>query len=402
MNEKYFCMAPFRKMLENPNGRLRTCCHYTDLKKSHVDIREAFYGEEMDLHRQQMINGEKLEGCKICHMHEKSPGHKRFRSQRMHYNNEYNADYYIKNNIIPEAYITDLELSIDNTCNYMCITCTPRASSAWVNRIGDSIGPTGFRLNNLGNRSFTNSLKKPTSFEIEKYLPTLKHLILSGGEPTIQKKFDNEFFEKILKTVDDDFGFGMITNGSRFINESGEKLIKKLKKVLIMFSLDGVDQFGEWCRYGMKMRIIRKNLNRWIELLKDKEDFFYENMNRSGLIINICVHNYNIFNIYNTLEFIENLGLNEYQYILSYNNSNTNTICPSKLPFMLKDMILEKMIFFNKGHEDFTHHLLTMDSYDEEYCLKFVKYTDYLLEHTKYPPEECLYIYQNLKEIHGW
>lgn len=394
-------MAPFRKMMEFPNGGLSTCCHYPKLKNKYDSLEEAFYGPEMENHRQQMMRGEYLEDCKICHLHEKSPGHEIFKSQRQQYNLEYDAEKYIIDKKTPEPIITDLELSVDTTCNYMCVICGPRASSAWEKRIGDDFGPTGFKIKESMEwppRKFKNSLKKPSIHNIEKFLPNLKFLILTGGEPTIQKKLDEDFYAKLNQYSNDDLTFGMITNCSKFIGENAVKFIKKNKKVIIMPSLDGVGEVGEWCRYGLKMKIFHRNLLKWIDLVKDKtEQVVYENLSvKSGIVVNICVHNYNLFNMFETITYLNDLKLENSQYILSFNNSNSVHICPSYLPSNIKNYILENVDFFDKQHEEFYLYMLNMNEYDEKYCNKFLEYTDYLIKYAK-PPDECLTIYKMLK-----
>ena len=394
-------MSPFRKMIESPDGRLSNCCHYPKLKEKYFSIKDAFYGPEMEQLRQKMLKGEYLPDCNICHLHEKSPGHRVFKSQRQQYNFEYNADHYINNKQSPEPIITDLELSTSSTCNYMCVTCHPKASTAWAKRIGDGLGPGGFKLEESLKwppRKFKNSLTKPSIYNIEKFLPNLKFLILTGGEPTIQKKLDEDFYEKLNQYANEDLTFGMITNCSRFIGENAINFIKKNKKVIIMPSLDGVGEIGEWCRYGFKMKIFHKNLVKWIELVKDKTEYVvYDRINfRSGILINICVHNYNLFNMYDTLNYLNDLKLKKSQYILSFNNANDRYICPSYLPSNVKNYILENVKFFDKNHEEFFTYMLNMNAYDEEYCNKFLKYTEYLMKYTK-PPEECLKIYEILK-----
>ena len=48
------------------------------------------------------------------------------------------------------------------------------------------------------------------------------------------------------------------------------------------------------------MKIFHKNLVKWIELVKDKTEYVvYDRINfRSGILINICVHNYNLYFTY--------------------------------------------------------------------------------------------------------
>ena len=239
-----FCMAPFSRMTGGPEGTYRTCCYHPPIKKRYTNVMDAFMGEEMNLLRDRMLNKEYIDECKSCYYYD-SIGEL---SQRQVINQEhsYREDFFLEG----------LEISFDNKCNFACVTCKPESSTVWEEREGkvDKIKP------NYDGVDFSK----------------LKHLSFTGGEPTIQKEFSPKFFEMLDQQVNyDTMFFSMNTNCTKFVHKPWLNFIKKLKRVMIMASIDGIGPVGEWVRLGMKMDVWERIALRWKDLLKDNKEYTY-------------------------------------------------------------------------------------------------------------------------------
>jgi uncharacterized radical SAM superfamily Fe-S cluster-containing enzyme len=244
-------MAPFSRMTGGPEGTYRTCCYHPPINKKYTNVIDAFMGKEMNTLRERMLNNEYIKECEPCYYYD-SIGEL---SQRQVINQEhsYREGFFLEG----------LEVSFDNKCNFACVTCKPESSTVWEEREGkvDKIKP------NYDGVDFSK----------------LKHLSFTGGEPTIQKEFSPKFFEMLDQQVNyDTMFFSMNTNCTKFVHKPWLNFIKKLKRVMIMASIDGVGPVGEWVRLGMRMDVWEKIALRWKDLLKDnKRDSINE---RSTLI----------------------------------------------------------------------------------------------------------------------
>ena len=347
-----FCMAPFSRMTGGPEGTYRTCCYHPPIKKRYTNVMDAFMGEEMNLLRDRMLNKEYIDECKSCYYYD-SIGEL---SQRQVINQEHSYR--------EEFFLEGLEISFDNKCNFACVTCKPESSTVWEEREGkvDKIKP------NYDGVDFSK----------------LKHLSFTGGEPTIQKEFSPKFFEMLDQQVNyDTMFFSMNTNCTKFVHKSWLNFIKKLKRVMIMASIDGIGPVGEWVRLGMKMDVWERIALRWKDLLKDNKEYTYGDLT-SGVWSNFVLTNYNIFNMNDTEKYLNSLDIKM---------RKTNCFSPEYLsPEYLPDQIKKEL-----PNDEFIQGILNNNDYNVDYCREFVLYTKYLETFQK-APEEALFVYNKLKE----
>ncbi len=345
-------MSPFSRMTGGPEGTYRTCCYHPPINKKYTNVIDAFMGKEMNTLRERMLNNEYIKECEPCYYYD-SIGEL---SQRKVINQEhsYQEDFFLEG----------LEMSFDNKCNFACITCKSESSSVWEEREGkiDKIKP------NYDGVDFSR----------------LKHLSFTGGEPTIQKEFSPNFFEMLDKNINyETIFFSMNTNCSRFVHKSWQNFIQKLKRVMIMTSIDGIGPIGEWVRLGLKMDVWERNTLRWKNLLKDNKEYTYGDMS-SGVWANFVMTNYNLFNMQDTEKYLSNLGIRM---------KKTNCFSPEHLsPEYLPDEIKKEL-----PNDEFIQRVLNNNDFNVDYCKEFVLYTKYLETFQK-APEEALFVYHKLKE----
>ena len=89
-----FCMAPFRRMTGGPEGTYRTCCYHPPIKKRYTNVIDAFRGEEMQILRKRMLNGDHIDECESCYYYD-SIGELSQR-QVMNQEHEYNDDVFLE------------------------------------------------------------------------------------------------------------------------------------------------------------------------------------------------------------------------------------------------------------------------------------------------------------------
>jgi len=347
-------MAPFSRMTGGPEGTYRTCCYHPPIQKRYTNVLEAFEGEEMQDLRQRMLRGDHIKECEPCYYYD-SIGELSQR-QVMNQEHEYTENYFLEG----------LEISFDNKCNFACVTCKPESSTVWEEREGkvDKIKP------NYDGVDFSK----------------LKHLSFTGGEPTIQREFSPEFFAMLDSQVNyDTMFFSMNTNCSKWVHRPWVEFVKKLKRVMIMASIDGIGPVGEWVRLGLRMDIWERNATKWRDLLKDNEVYTYGDLT-SGVWSNFVLTNYNLFNIDETEKYLTSLGIRM---------RKTNCFSPECLsPEYLPDEIKKEL-----PDNEFIQSIINSNNYNEEYCREFLFYTKYL-ESFAPAPEEAMFVYRKLREYY--
>lgn len=159
-----------------------------------------------------------------------------------------------------------IDLTIGGDCNLTCSYCCKEFSNAWRRDIiknGDYVitGATDDRfIGNSKDRLLVNQkqseLKQSSNYkkllgEIEKSLPDLKELVVTGGEPLL----DNYLIEtlsnfNIPKTTEVSIYTGLGISSTRF-----EKMLERLKsipKLKLIISAETTHEFLEFNRYGIK------------------------------------------------------------------------------------------------------------------------------------------------------
>ena len=332
-----FCSTPFTKMTMGPDGGYRSCCYWPTLEGKYNNVMEAFHSDEMDSLRKMVTNNQHYDMCSTCFHHE-DQGITSLRE----YTNE-------KHPYTDTVELNGLELALDNKCNYACITCKPESSTVWEQRLGPI-------------------QKSKPSYEGVKW-NKLKHLSITGGEPTIQKEFSPDFFKMLSNTLNDECSFSMNTNSSKFVHKEWKEFVSN-RDSTIMLSLDGIGEVGEWVRYGLKMDVWERIALRWKSISK--------------VHCNFVLTNYNIFNLQDTVNFLDDLGIEI---------RKTNCFVPECLsPEYLPDEIKEDL-----PKDSFIQSILNNNKYDRDHCKQFLKYTDYLQTFSR-APQDALYIYNRLKD----
>ena len=118
---KHFCMAPFTHIQLNPYGEINPCCIFDKrIYQKYDSLFQAFNSPENKDLRSKMIKDEWIEGCKKCYRDDEIGKS----SYRKNFNSKYDKKY------IQNPKIKELEFSASNLCNFKCMDCNYKFSSA--------------------------------------------------------------------------------------------------------------------------------------------------------------------------------------------------------------------------------------------------------------------------------
>jgi sulfatase maturation enzyme AslB (radical SAM superfamily) len=263
-----FCPAPWITISTDVNGSIRPCCRYeqpqrqTEYKMPWMkdgDLLELYNGSEMQAVRQAFLDGKEPQECNWC-WSEESVGIKSFRQKYLEKNYSYSTTY-----AIPQI----LDLKLSNVCNLKCRMCGPQASSSIA------------KEENKQKEYWLSSKIIGTENEqlfFEQWLPNMKELELTGGEPFFSK--ENKLL--ISKIVDSGFAqnikISITTNAMFYIPTLLEK-INSFKKVTISLSVDDIESRLEYARSGAKWDIIDRNIKLLLQNYPQFEILIYRTVN---------------------------------------------------------------------------------------------------------------------------
>ncbi|MGC9330827.1 MAG: radical SAM protein [Bacteroidales bacterium] len=158
--QKVFCRAPFGALRFNRSGGVQVCCQHLDLQYlSDINLHDIWFGEQLQLMRQQMQHFDIPASCNYCKM-EYQHGNPDIVMARSFDNLPINTN----------GYPSLMDFSLENTCNLKCIMCDASLSS--------SIEKSNTEGNNGQYNYDANFLE-----QLREFIPHLKTTLFSGGEP---------------------------------------------------------------------------------------------------------------------------------------------------------------------------------------------------------------------------
>jgi organic radical activating enzyme len=272
---KTFCVLPWVNLTTDPSGKIRPCCVSKDfIKKEDGTVYNAGYDSIEEIYnspdyveiRRKMLAGEEVSGCTQCYQQEK-------------YNNESNRtlhnDIWYKNplylrkriqrtNITPT--INYFDLRFGNLCNLNCRSCGPESSSQFAKELHEIDHPEISKYHSMEIID-TNSWYNTDVFikNIQKQLPNIQQLYLTGGEPTIiDKNYEilqlliDKGFNKTIRIV---FNSNMTNTNPKFFS-----LIKQFNHVTFYASIDGYGTMQEYLRFPSKWSQIDSNIQKILSM----------------------------------------------------------------------------------------------------------------------------------------
>ncbi len=282
VDNKTFCVLPFIHSATLTDGQMPLCC--VSEETSGVNLNQQTVSEHWNSRylkniRQKMLQGNGVKECRRCYEEEKNG----YRSHRVIENKAWReklGDSTIEEivNRVDKSGETShgviaIDLRLGNTCNLQCVMCQPRESSKWK-------GAGNKFLQELRDKSLKKEWKYKNNIKVEhfewyrnanfwanlkSFLPTLREIIIGGGEPMLIKEHLNFIKETAESGEAGHIHLRYHTNMTIF----PEEMIpywQKFERVEFFSSIDGMEDIGHYVRYPAKWDVVEKNIRKIDEL----------------------------------------------------------------------------------------------------------------------------------------
>mgnify|MGYP001959359559 CR=1 FL=1 len=185
-----FCIMPFVHAFVTPNI-ISPCCAYTS--KIKLNSKNQYWNsDQLKNIQKNMLDNVRDKGCGICWKKED----RGYSSLRQHSNEIYqrHIDEVKKGKQFPTPFYLDLRLG--NLCNLKCRMCI----SEWSSQIADEIlkNPNEDWGNDKPDKKIIE-LDDDTWRSLDKWIPYVKRVFMTGGEPTIIKR-NLDYIQKIIES----------------------------------------------------------------------------------------------------------------------------------------------------------------------------------------------------------
>lgn len=312
-NKNSWCINAFHSISSANDGITRPCCMYKRVnedrdslpKLGEVPLLDHFNSEEFVELRKSLENGIRHPNCNRCWKEEDAG----LESKRLRDNKKWDNT---------QSGLAYLDLSMGNTCNIKCRTCSPHASSQWSQEFFETK-----YINIVSKDEFFKKVRKYSkSYEdesifwndLEANLPNIKQFDFYGGEPFLSKKMWNILQKAVDTGRSKDIELHYATNGTMWPEQT--KLWEHFKNVYVNFSIDGVNERFEYMRHPAVWEDVLSNMQNpavfksnmgpsWCVTLSTLNIFYLDEIieefnklfkNRMGLYLNL-VHWPDHFNI---------------------------------------------------------------------------------------------------------
>lgn len=278
MDRDVFCKVPWVSAFVSPDGEIRACCQNFDVRARSKILSEAVNEPAFRQLRQEFLDGKRPESCKRCYAKEKM-AHTSYRTRFHDYLKKAGQDEKI--DVSSNSYDKTLriDVSVSNTCNLTCRTCSPYASSKWIQKVEVAKS----QLPTLP--AFTSvSEKQMAKADIEDIARFVNHshdhlrIYLQGGEPFIDSSTRDLMKLLIENGVAPKTELVFISNGSH-LREDILSLLPRFKKTMVNVSVDGHAPVQSYIR-GVALDKVETAIRR----LQDLNVF-------AGISFTLCAYN---------------------------------------------------------------------------------------------------------------
>jgi len=276
-----FCIMPFVHAFVTPNT-ISPCCAYTSSIK--LNSKEQYWNsDQLKNIQKNMLDNIRDDGCGICWKKED----RGYSSLRQHSNQIYSKHMDVTpDKIADQPYYIDLRLG--NLCNLKCRMCISEWSSQIAGEILDN--PNEDWIDTPTQKVI--ELDDDTWSTLHKWIPYVKRVFMTGGEPTIIKR--NLDYIKEIKDIGRSKEVELIfTTNATNINQQFIEIGKHFKSVSFNVSIDAVGELARYIRYPSNWDTIEKNL-------KNIEH---------GISLNTTIQWLNMTRLNEIFDYLENCGI---------------------------------------------------------------------------------------------
>ena len=316
-----FCVYPWMEFIVGPTAHMKLCCiaqgalktesgeSYTTENSSMEDVWNSYGMREV---RKKMLSGKKIKDCAHCYYQE-SLGRT---SYRQTFNREWLMGPFGEEIVrrIEISRATDgrvdspplyLDIRPGNLCNLKCRMCNPGNSSKIYQEQKELLDEKREKVSSLIETAYFNTDKK--SFhnwhedpklwkEIYSWLPGVKKLYFTGGEPTlIQRNWDLLDYVKRKK-----WSKNIYLHFNVNCTHIPDKLLSTFEDfqgVCLNLSIDGYGKVQEYIRNPSKWSVIEKNVRKVMEHKNERVTVYFSPV----------VQVYNILNLIELLRWVDDL-----------------------------------------------------------------------------------------------
>jgi MoaA/NifB/PqqE/SkfB family radical SAM enzyme len=273
---------PFVHSFVTPNI-VSPCCAYTDNIK--LNSKEQYWdSNQLKNIQKNMLDNVRDTGCAICWKKED----RGYSSLRQHSNQIYkdHVEDIKQNKKAEHPFYIDLRLG--NLCNLKCRMCI----SEWSSQIAGEI------LDNPNEDWIDTPTQKVIELDddtwelLEQWLPHVRRVFMTGGEPTIIKR-NMDYINKIVASGRGKDVELIFTTNATNINKQFTKVGKEFKSVSYNVSIDAVGTLARYIRYPSDWDTIENNL---------------KNI-KHGVSFNTTIQWLNMTRLNEIFDYIENCGI---------------------------------------------------------------------------------------------
>jgi organic radical activating enzyme len=268
MNQS-FCSLAWVGVTTDPDGTLKPCCVSGDRILADdgtpynigVDKLETIYNSNYYKRlRRDMLNGTKISGCETCYNNELNG-----RESRRLINNQVFKDQ-VFDSVTSELNIQYLDIRLGNQCNLKCRMCSPMNSSMIEDEFKNNYHPVldkAYLKSNMALRDWYET----TVFDdnINRHVPNLKTLYMTGGEPTLIKK-NYDILQRLIDSNQHEKVTLIINTNMTNTNPKFYQLLKQFKKVVIQMSIDAIGELATYIRYPTDFDVVDETIKQLLSI----------------------------------------------------------------------------------------------------------------------------------------
>lgn len=267
-----YCSAPFNSIrieaVNETTALYKPCCLYNQSDINYLSVVDYLHSSELaELKQHFDANAEIPKSCNACYRQEQQGQV----SLRQHFNSKFNQ----------AQKITQLEIFPSNVCNLKCFMCDSNFSTA--------LAAEQKKLNFINDYREIDNVD--LCFDAINDLQELTDVSFIGGEFFLTKK-NLEILDLLIQRQ---LNARVVTNGTVILPAHIERL-KKIPKLELQVSLDGIGQSYEFMRYPAKWETVDYN----IQYLKRE-------LSHAKLNFNFVVQPLNVQYVIPTLDYANKL-----------------------------------------------------------------------------------------------
>ena len=311
------CLAKWNQVsLHLPTGLTNSCYHppLHEIDATKLEDNPAILhntAEKLN-QRQQMLKGERPEGCSYCWKMEDTGemSDRHYRSGEPWAMQDFTA---IKQNPIDDRWTPRyVEVNFNNACNFKCSYCSPQFSTTWGKEIAvygqyptspPHNAPEHFQGRN---RPIPNREDNPYVTAFWKWWPTLyknlKHFRMTGGEPMMDNN-TYKVFQYIIDNPKEDLHLNVTSNMCPPDGKLKNKYFDMVKKICIEEKVEHFMQFVSVDAWGKKAEYIRNGLE-FNRMWDNVDEFLYRIPVRNSVTFIITYNNLSVTSLDKLLEGI--------------------------------------------------------------------------------------------------